>query len=179
MNLVILDRDGVINEDSDTYIKTPDEWTPLPGSLEAIARLNHAGYYVAVATNQSGLARGLFDIHTLNAIHQKMSDALAKLGGHIDLVLFCPHGPDDHCNCRKPQPGMMHNLADKLNADLTGMPFIGDSLRDLQAAVSVKAQPILVLTGNGQKTAAQLEGLGDVPVYPDLAAAVSDLIQKT
>lgn len=174
--LIILDRDGVINQDSDGYIKTPDEWIPIPGSLEAIARLNHAGYRVVVASNQSGLARGLFDINSLNAIHQKMFDALSKVGGHIDAVFFCPHGPDDDCQCRKPRPGLLLEIAERLDADLDGAPAIGDSLRDLEAAVSVGAAPILVLTGKGNKTQAQLAAFGPVPVYPDLAAAVEALL---
>ena len=176
MKLVILDRDGVINQDSDAYIKSPEEWIPIPGSLDAIARLNHAGYYVAVATNQSGLARGLFDIDTLNAIHQKMLDELAKIGGHIDSFFFCPHGPDDDCDCRKPRPGLLHQISDRMDADLAGVPVIGDSLRDLQAADSVDASPILVLTGKGKKTLSELKDFGEVPVYENLAAAIDDLL---
>ena len=178
MKLAILDRDGVINEDSDDFIKSPDEWIPIPGSLEAIARLNHAGYRVVVASNQSGLARGLFDIDGLNAIHQKMFDELAKLGGHIDSVFFCPHGPEDHCDCRKPRPGLLKAIADRLELDLAGIPAIGDSLRDLQAAAAAGAEPMLVLTGKGSKTLSKLEDFGDVPVYPNLAAAVDALLPE-
>ncbi|HEC14984.1 MAG TPA: D-glycero-beta-D-manno-heptose 1,7-bisphosphate 7-phosphatase [Sedimenticola sp.] len=178
MKLAILDRDGVINEDSDDFIKSPDEWIPIPGSLEAIARLNHAGYRVVVASNQSGLARGLFDIDGLNAIHQKMFDELAKLGGHIDSVFFCPHGPEDHCDCRKPRPGLLKAIADRLELDLAGIPAIGDSLRDLQAAAGAGAEPMLVLTGKGSKTLSKLEDFGDVPVYPNLAAAVDALLPE-
>ncbi len=174
--LVILDRDGVINEDSDNYIKTPDEWIPIAGSLEAIARLNHAGYRVVIASNQSGLARGLFDINTLNAIHQKMFDALSKVGGHIDAVFFCPHGPDDDCQCRKPKPGLLLEIAERLDVDLDGAPVIGDSLRDLEAAADVGATPILVLTGKGKITQDKLTSFGPVPVYQDLAAAVDALL---
>jgi D-glycero-D-manno-heptose 1,7-bisphosphate phosphatase len=176
MKLVILDRDGVINQDSDAYIKSPDEWVPIPGSLEAIARLNHAGYHVVVATNQSGLARGLFDIDHLNAIHEKLHDELAKVGGHIDAIFFCPHGPDDGCECRKPKAGLMHQISRRLDVDLDGVPAIGDSLRDLQAAAQIGAKPILVLTGKGQKTKSDLKDFKDVPIYEDLATAVDALL---
>ncbi|MDV3238697.1 MAG: D-glycero-beta-D-manno-heptose 1,7-bisphosphate 7-phosphatase [Gammaproteobacteria bacterium] len=180
MRLVILDRDGVINEDSDAYIKSPDEWIPIPGSLEAIARLNRAEYRVVVASNQSGLARGLFDADTLSRIHEKMHRALADVGGAIDAVFFCPHGPDDECDCRKPRPGLLQDIARRLNVSLRGVPAIGDSLRDLQAARSVGAQPILVLTGKGAKTQARLqaEGFGDIPVFADLAAVVDALLAE-
>src|SRR5690606_15356620 len=130
MRLVILDRDGVINEDSDAYIKSPDEWIPIPGSLEAIARLNRAEYRVVVASNQSGLARGLFDADTLSRIHEKMHRALADVGGAVDAVFFCPHGPDDECDCRKPRPGLLQDIARRLNVSLRGVPAVGDSLRD-------------------------------------------------
>jgi D-glycero-D-manno-heptose 1,7-bisphosphate phosphatase len=137
--LVILDRDGVINQDSDAFIKSPDEWIPLPGSLEAIARLNHAGWTVAVASNQSGLSRGLFDEDTLHAMHQKMHTLLAALDGHVDYLVYCPHGPDDVSNCRKPLPGMYQEIATHFGCDLCGVPIVGDSLRDLEAAVAVHA----------------------------------------
>lgn len=178
MRLVILDRDGVINEDSDAYIKSPDEWIPIPGSLEAIARLNRADCRVVVASNQSGLARGLFDADTLSRIHEKMHRALADVGGVIDAVFFCPHGPDDGCDCRKPRAGLLRDIARRLNVSLRGVPAIGDSLRDLQAAHSVGAQPVLVLTGKGAKTQARLqaEGFGATPVFVDLAAAVDALL---
>lgn len=176
MKLVILDRDGVINQDSDAYIKAPEEWIPIPGSLEAIARLNHAGYHVVVATNQSGLARGLFDIDRLNAIHERLYEELDKVGGHIDSIFFCPHGPDDGCDCRKPKIGLMNQISERLDIDLDDVPAIGDSLRDLQAADAVGARPILVLTGKGQKTRDELKEFGDVPVYEDLASAVDALL---
>ncbi|MFC1685345.1 D-glycero-beta-D-manno-heptose 1,7-bisphosphate 7-phosphatase [Pseudomonadota bacterium] len=179
MKLVILDRDGVINQDSDAYIKSPDEWVPIPGSLEAISRLNHAGFHVVVATNQSGLARGLFDIDCLNAIHEKLHDELGKVGGHIDAIFFCPHGPDDGCECRKPKAGLMHQISGRLDMDLDGVPAIGDSLRDLQAASQIGAKPILVLTGKGKKTKADLKDFADVPVYKDLAAAVDALLASS
>ncbi len=176
MRLVILDRDGVINEDSDAFIKSPSEWIPVPGSLEAIGRLTRAGFRVVVLTNQSGIARGLLDLGTLNLIHQKMNKALAEVGGHIEALFFCPHGPDDYCDCRKPLTGMFKDLAERLRTDLSGVPAIGDSLRDLQAAQAVGAQPMLVLTGKGRKTQAQLDSDTDIPVFEDLAEAVDALL---
>ena len=134
MKLVILDRDGVINHDSSAFVKSPDEWVALPGSLEAIARLSQAGWRVVVASNQSGLARGLFSTETLNAIHAKMRSELAQLGGHIDSIFLCPHGPDDGCACRKPKPGMFLDIAHRYDIDLQNVPAVGDSLRDLQAS---------------------------------------------
>lgn len=176
MKLVILDRDGVINFDSDQYIKSADEWRPIPGSLEAIARLNHAGYRVVVATNQSGIGRGLFEMDTLNAIHDKMHKTLALVGGRIDAVFFCPHTSADHCDCRKPKPGLMREIGTRFNVDLAGIPVIGDSLRDLQAAVAVGAKPILVRTGKGVKTATDPDLPPGTPVFADLAAAVKDIL---
>lgn len=175
--LIILDRDGVINHDSDEFIKSPAEWIPIPGSLDAIAQLNHSGYRVAVATNQSGIARGYFDIDTLNAIHQKMHQQLARLGGHIDAIFFCPHGPDDDCECRKPKPGLLRSIGDRFSMKLHDVPAIGDSKRDLQAALAVGARPFLVLTGKGEKTATDLGDLDvDIPRFADLAAAVDHLL---
>lgn len=178
MKLIILDRDGVINQDSDNFIKSVDEFIPLPGSLEAIARLNQAGYRVAVATNQSGIARGYYDLDTLNAMHDKLRRLLANLGGNIEMIAFCPHGPDDGCDCRKPLPGMYRDIAQRMETELDGVPVIGDSLRDLEAARAVGARPILVRTGKGERTLAKGEGLEDVPVYADLAAAVSALLEE-
>ena len=175
MKLVILDRDGVINHDSDLYIKSPDEWRPIPGSLDAIAKLNQWGYRVVVATNQSGIGRGLFGMDMLNAIHEKMIKAAAQAGGRIDAVFFCPHTNTDKCNCRKPKPGMLEEIASRYNADLAGVPAIGDSLRDLEAAVAVGAQPILVLTGKGKKTQADPNLPTGSLVFADLAAAVDHL----
>lgn len=175
MKLVILDRDGVINHDSDQYIKSPDEWKPIPGSLAAIARLNQAGYRVVVASNQSGIGRGLFETDTLNAIHEKMLKALAHVGGHIDAIFFCPHTNVDSCDCRKPKPGMFRDIAARFNADLTGVPAIGDSLRDLQAAAAAGAQPMLVLTGKGRKTIDEPGLPADTLVFPDLAAAAAHI----
>src|SRR5216117_1129635 len=177
VKLIILDRDGVINRDSEQYIKSPDEWRPIPGSLEAIARLNHAGFRVVVATNQSGLGRGLFDTTTLISIHEKLHKALAQVGGRIDAVFFCPHAADSDCECRKPKPGMLADIGRRFGIELTGVPCIGDSLRDLQAAEAVGAQPILVLTGKGKKTQED----GGMPrktlVFDDLAFAVTALLE--
>ncbi len=174
--LVILDRDGVINFDSANYIKSPDEWRPLPGSLEAIARLTQAGYRVVVATNQAGVGRGLFEMATLNAIHDKLHRAVAAAGGRIDALFFCPHTAEADCACRKPKPGMLQEIAARYGTDLKDVPAIGDSLRDLESAVAVGARPILVLTGKGEKTRED----GGLPrrteVYADLAEAVSRLL---
>jgi len=176
MKLIILDRDGVINHDSDQFIKSPEEWKPLEGSLEAIARLNQNGYRVVVATNQSGIGRGLFDMPTLNAIHDKMHKSCSLVGARIDAVFFCPHTGENNCRCRKPKSGMMEEIALRYNISLAGVPSVGDSLRDLQAAVAMGAQPYLVLTGKGIKT--QLAG--NLPegtkIYSDLATVVSKLI---
>jgi D-glycero-D-manno-heptose 1,7-bisphosphate phosphatase len=174
--LVILDRDGVINRDSEQFIKSPDEWRPIPGSLEAIARLNHAGFRVVVATNQSGIGRGLFDMATLNAIHEKMHRALALVGGRIDALFYCPHTSESQCDCRKPKTGMLQEIGMRLGVDLTGVPSIGDSVRDLQAAEAVGAQPILVLTGKGEKTLRDGNFPKDTVIFPDLAFAASALL---
>ncbi|MBC9905879.1 MULTISPECIES: D-glycero-beta-D-manno-heptose 1,7-bisphosphate 7-phosphatase [Achromobacter] len=177
MKLIILDRDGVINQDSDSFVKNPDEWIALPGSLHAIARLTQAGWKVVVATNQSGLARGLFDMDTLTAIHTKMRRELAAAGGSIDAVFMCPHGPDDNCACRKPKPGMFEQIGHRYDVDLAGVPAVGDSLRDLQASSSVGCSPWLVLSGNGKKTLAK-GGLPDnTRVCDDLSAVVDALLQ--
>ena len=153
MKLVILDRDGTINEDSADYIKSAQEWQPLPGALDAIARLNHAGWHVVVATNQSGLGRGLFDVAALNAMHAKMHSMLAAVGGRIDAVFYCPHGPEESCNCRKPAPGLFEQIAQRYGMPLTGMPSAGDSARDLVAAVAVGCEPHAVLTGKAAQYA--------------------------
>ncbi|MCX7961718.1 MAG: D-glycero-beta-D-manno-heptose 1,7-bisphosphate 7-phosphatase [Burkholderiales bacterium] len=175
MKLIVLDRDGTINFDSDQYIKSPAEWRPIPGSPEAIARLNHSGWRVVVATNQSGLARGLFDMATLNAIHAEMHRAVAQAGGRIDAIFFCPHAADAGCGCRKPKPGMLHEIARRLNVELAGVPVAGDSLKDLQAAAAVGARPMLVLTGKGEKTRAAGELPPGTEIYPDLAALAARL----
>ena len=174
--LIVLDRDGVINYDSDQVIKSPEEWRPIPGSVEAIARLNHAGYRVVVATNQSGIGRGLFDMGMLNTIHEKMYKALAQAGGRLDAVFFCPHTADSKCECRKPKPGMLVEIGKRFNAELTGVPCIGDSLRDLAAADAVGAQPMLVLTGKGEKTLRDGHFPKNTVIFPDLAFAVSALL---
>lgn len=167
----ILDRDGVINYDSSEFIKHPDEWVAIPGSLEAIARLKHAGWRVVVATNQSGLARGLFDMNTLVEIHGKMYKELAALGGRIDSVFICPHGPDDTCSCRKPLPGLFLDIARRYELDLNQCVSVGDSLRDIEAAHSTGCQTALVLTGNGIKT--QQHPLPDgCSIHANLAAVV-------
>lgn len=174
--VVILDRDGVINVDSDAFIKSPDEWVALPGSLEAIARLNQAGYRVAIATNQSGIGRGLFDMNALNAMHLKMHRMAAAVGGRIDAVFFCPHTAEDHCECRKPKPGMLKMIAERFEADPEITPVVGDSLRDLQAGAALGFPAHLVLTGKGRKTLAA----GNLPegtkVHDDLRAFALDFL---
>ena len=179
MKLIILDRDGVINYDSELFIKSPQEWIPIPGSLEAIARLKHAGYRVVVATNQSGVARGKFDMMTLNAIHQKMHTSAQQAGGEIDAIFFCPHAAVDNCDCRKPKAGMLHAIARRLNVSLKGVPTVGDSLRDLQAGFVVGCTPFLVRTGKGEKTVEK----GGLPpgtlTFDDLAAVVDHLLQES
>ena len=176
MKLAILDRDGVINFDSDQFIKSPAEWRPIPGSIEAIARLSQNGYRVAVATNQSGIGRGLFDMATFNAINDKMMELVFRQGGRIDALFFCPHTADEQCTCRKPKTGMLEEIAARFHADLKGMPAVGDSLRDLQAADAVGAQPILVLTGKGART----QEAGGMPkrtiVFEDLAEASRHIV---
>lgn len=152
MKLIVLDRDGVINEDSDEYIKSADEWIAIPGSMEAIARLNRGGYRVVVATNQSGISRGLFDLETLSVMHKKMHSLASEAGAHIEGIFFCPHGPDDKCNCRKPKPGLFQEIQARTGFDLTGVPCVGDSLRDLQAGASVGCSTFLVKTGKGKRT---------------------------
>jgi D-glycero-D-manno-heptose 1,7-bisphosphate phosphatase len=174
--LIILDRDGVINYDSEQFIRSPEEWRPIPGSLEAIARLNHAGFRVVVATNQSGLGRGLFDTATMIAIHDKLHKALSQVGGRIDAVFFCPHTAESDCDCRKPKPGMLTEIGRRFGVDLTGVPCIGDSLRDLQAAEAVGAQPILVLTGKGEKTLRAGDFPSNTVIFPDLAFVVTALL---
>jgi D-glycero-D-manno-heptose 1,7-bisphosphate phosphatase len=175
MKLIVLDRDGVINFDSDQFIKSPEEWKPIPGSLEAIARLNEAGWRVVVASNQSGVGRGLFDMDTLNAINEKMTKALSQVGGRLDGIFFCPHPADSTCECRKPKPGMFIQISERFNVDLTGMPVVGDSLRDLQAGMAVGCKPYLVLTGKGAKTQADPALPEGTEIHPDLAAVVAQL----
>ena len=182
VKLIILDRDGTINEDRDDFVKTVDEWVPIPGALEAIARLNHAGWHTVIATNQSGLGRGTFDMATLNAMHTKMNQMLAKQGGRIDAVFFCPHAPEDACNCRKPLPGLFEQIGERFGVDLNDVPVVGDSLRDLQAGAAVGCKPHLVRTGKGvQLDEAALEALcAQVPgtiVHADLVAFAEHMIR--
>lgn len=177
MSLIILDRDGVINHDSDEFIKSPAEWEPIEGSLEAIARLNYAGYRVVVITNQSGIERGLFDVETLNRIHSKMRRMLGQVGGRIEAIMFCPHGPEDDCQCRKPRNGSFTELAQRLRVNLDNVPAVGDALRDIQAAMETNARPILVRTGKGERTLADGIPAG-VEVYDDLAAVATALLES-
>ncbi|MDH3364178.1 MAG: D-glycero-beta-D-manno-heptose 1,7-bisphosphate 7-phosphatase [Gammaproteobacteria bacterium] len=177
--LVILDRDGVINRDSSDFVKSAAEWMPLEGSIGAISALSRAGFTVAVASNQSGLARGLLDRNALRAMHRKLRKLVSATGGHIDRIVICPHGPGDGCDCRKPEPGLLYRLARYYRSDLAGVPVIGDSLRDLQAAARAGARPILVRTGNGRATERALRGeLAATEVFDDLAAAAWALIRE-
>lgn len=181
MRLVILDRDGVINEDSDEFIKSPEEWVPIPGSLEAIARLCRAECRIVIATNQSGVARGLLSLDTLNRIHARMLEHIRQRGGEIDAIMICPHGPDDGCDCRKPSPGMFLELAQRLKINLNDVPAVGDSVRDLQAARAANASPVLVRTGKGLASVdwiAHHGGFDDVPVFDDLAAFAAELLRS-
>jgi D-glycero-D-manno-heptose 1,7-bisphosphate phosphatase len=177
VSLVVLDRDGVINEDSDQFIRSVSDWRPVPGSLDAIARLTEAGFEVVVFTNQSGLARGLFGADTLAAIHERMLAAVEAMGGAVRGIYVCPHGPNDGCACRKPRPGLLHRIESDLGVALRGVPVIGDSRRDLEAAVAVGARPILVLTGKGSRTVKDALPF-PVEVVPDLAAAADKLIEE-
>jgi len=175
VKLVILDRDGTINHDSDQHIKSPAEWKPIPGSLEAIARLTQGDWRVVVATNQSGIERGLFDMATLNAIHAEMHRAVAQAGGRIDAIFFCPHAAGSNCECRKPKPGLLREIGTRFGIELKGVPMIGDALRDVEAAAAVGARPFLVLTGKGRKT----REAGGLPpgteIFDDLAAIAARL----
>lgn len=176
IKLIVLDRDGVINEDLDRPIATPEEWVPIPGSLNAIARLHQAGWHVAVATNQSGIDRGLLDLEMLHAIHQRMHDMVNQAGGKIDVVAFCPHSDSSQCSCRKPAPGMLYTISERLDIDLIKVVLVGDSLRDMQAAMATAATPIIVRTGKGQVTLDNNKGLEHIPAYDDLASAVDALL---
>lgn len=171
LKLVILDRDGVINVDREgEYVTSADEWEPLPGSLEAIARLNQAGFRIVVASNQSGLARGYFDIEDLNGIHEKMHRLVSEAGGHIDAVFFCPHGPRQRCTCRKPKPGLIEQIGERYRVNLAGVPVVGDKQSDLDAARAAGAMPILVRTGYGEATLKKLGQVDGLTIYSDLAA---------
>lgn len=175
--LVILDRDGVINRDSRSFIKSPDEWLPIDGSIEAVAKLSQAGFTVAVATNQSGIARKLLDVPTLEAIHNKFREQVRNAGGDLGRIVYCPHHPDDHCDCRKPAPGLYKQISRQYGVSLAGVPIVGDSVRDIDAAIAVGGRPILVLTGNGAATAEHLATRkGPVETYADLFAAAGKII---
>ena len=175
MKLVILDRDGTINHDSDQYIKSPAEWRPIEGSLEAIARLTQAGFRIVVATNQSGIARGLLDTGTLISIHDTLQRAAALAGGRIDAFFFCPHAADSACKCRKPEPGMLLEVARRFNISLENTYMVGDALRDVQAAAAAGARPVLVLTGRGRRTRDEGALPPGTAVYEDLAAFAAQL----
>jgi len=178
MKLVILDRDGVINQDSDNFIKTVDEFIPLPGSVEAIAKLKQAGYKVYIATNQSGIHRGFYTVKTLHAMHKKLAALLTEFDVEIDGIEYCPHGPDDDCDCRKPKAGMYLSIAKQLGlSDYSDILVVGDSLRDLQAAQTINAKPHLVRTGKGERTIQKGEGLDGIPVYNDLSHFVNELLE--
>ncbi len=177
LKLLILDRDGVINYDSDAYIKSVAEWVPLPGSIEAIAQLSKAGWTVAIATNQSGIARGYYDVATLDAMHARLRTLVAEQGGEVGLVVYCPHGPDEGCDCRKPKPGMLKIIAEHYKVPLAGIWFVGDSLGDLEAAKAVDSQPVLVKTGKGEKTQAKNLPVGTL-IFDDLAAVAAELINN-
>lgn len=180
--LIILDRDGVINEDSDAYVKSAAEWIPLPNSIEAIARLFKAGYTIVVATNQSGIGRGLFDLDDLEAMHAKLSDLVLDAGGELAGIFYCPHKPEDNCHCRKPAPGLFNAIAQEFSlSSLNDVPMVGDSLRDLQAGLSHHCTPILVRTGKGKKTEALLSeqqeaALQHALVLDDLSQVVDYLL---
>lgn len=182
LKLVILDRDGTINRASDEFVKSPEEWHPLPGALEAISRLNHAGFHVVLATNQSGIGRGLFDMAALNAVHARMLKSLAAVGGRIDAIFYCPHAPDEGCACRKPAPGLLQHIQERYALDLHGVPYVGDSLRDMQAAESVGCAPHLVRTGRFPEVTASSLSPGfpaDTQVHADLSAFVDHLLGLT
>jgi len=174
MRLVILDRDGVINHDSPHYIKSPQEWNPIAGSLEAIANLHQLGYVICVATNQAGIGRGIYSRQDLAQIHAKMMRSVEDFGGKITRVFFCPHHPDDDCQCRKPRPGLIHQISDYLKAPVEGVPMVGDKLTDMQAAITAGCKPILVKTGDQQSL--DQEAYPDIAIYQDLAAATSAII---
>ncbi|MCP8462499.1 D-glycero-beta-D-manno-heptose 1,7-bisphosphate 7-phosphatase [Pseudomonas sp. ZM23] len=175
MKLLILDRDGVINQDSDAYIKSLDEWIPIPGAIAAIAQLSKAGWTLAVATNQSGISRGYYDLATLDSMHARLRELVAEQGGELGLIVFCPHGPDEGCDCRKPKPGMLRQIAQHYGVDLHGTWFVGDSRGDLDAALAVDCQPVLVKTGKGERTLTQQLPEGTL-VFDDLAAVAAHLL---
>ena len=173
-NIIVLDRDGVINRDSDDYIKSAEQWTPLPGSIEAIARLSSAGVKVAVATNQSGIGRGLFDEAALTQMHNKLRGLVADAGGSIAAICHCPHRPDEGCECRKPATGLLEQIEEQLGQPLVGCVFVGDTIKDVQAALAYRMQPVLVRTGKGAAAEKELASLAEkVPVFDSLADVVA------
>jgi D-glycero-D-manno-heptose 1,7-bisphosphate phosphatase len=182
--LIVLDRDGVINHDSNAYIKSVEEWQPIPESIDAIARLSTAGYKIAVASNQSGVSRGLFTVRTLHLIHRELLMRVSAIGGQIEMIAFCAHGPEDKCRCRKPQPGLLREISSRMDSDLRGVPFVGDSLTDIEAARAVGAVPFLVMTGKGKRTLQAIRqtsnssgrGTAQIEIYKDLAAVADALI---
>lgn len=176
--LVILDRDGVLNEESPDHVKSIEEWLPLPGSLEAVARLCRAHVRVALATNQSGIARGLLDEEGLNAIHRHINAELARIGGRLDPILYSPHGPESDSHWRKPNPGMLLEIARRCDADLSRVPFVGDSVRDIEAARAAGARPVLVRTGYGRETERSGTDLSDVEIHDDLATFVDAYLRE-
>ena len=178
MKLIILDRDGVINQDSADFIKNPNEWIPIPDSLESIARLNQHGFSVIIATNQSGIGRGLFDIETMNAINKKMLDFLAQVGGHIDAIFYCPHTEDARCKCRKPKSGMLDEISTRFDTSLKNIPAVGDATRDLEAYEAVGAQPILVKTGKGEETFINKAYPKNTWIFNNLSQAVDKILKK-
>lgn len=177
--LVILDRDGVINEDSDDYIKSLDEWQPIPGSIDAIARLSRAGFRIGVATNQSGIARGYFDEITLANMHALLCALVEDEGGQVDAICYCPHGPDEGCHCRKPAPGLLEQLSTELQLPLEGAWYVGDTQKDLELGIAMQCRPILVRSGKGARTEARLEPAmrAAVTVVDDLAAAADHILR--
>ena len=176
MKLIVLDRDGVINVQRDGPVSTPDDWEPIEGSIDAIVQLHQAGFHVAVATNQSGVMSGTIALDDLHAIHRKMIDLVNHAGGKIDVVAFCPHSDAQRCECRKPLPGMLYTICERLDIDLSSVSVVGDSLRDLQAAMAAGARPVLVKTGNGLRTLDTNKGLEHIPAYDDLGSFVSELL---
>lgn len=179
MKFIILDRDGVINQDSDDFVKSPEEFIPIEGSLEAIAKLKQAGYKVVIATNQSGIARGLYDLDTLHRMHDKLARLLQNEGAHLDGIFYCPHGPDEICHCRKPKPGMYIDIGKRFDVDLSDVIVVGDSLRDLQAAEAVKAKAVLVRTGKGERTIKNNpKEIEHFPIYDSLAHYVEEILEE-
>jgi D-glycero-D-manno-heptose 1,7-bisphosphate phosphatase len=181
--LVILGRDGILNAFREDHVKDPAEWRSLPGALEAVARLNQGGWQVVVATNQAGIGRGMFDMASLNAVHAHMMKELALQGGRIDAVFFCPHAPEDMCDCRKPLPGLLHDIARRFGVDLRHVPMVGDTLRDLEAAQAAGCEAHLVLTGRaaGLDEAALARMLERVPttrLHADLGAFADHLLRR-